>query len=264
MRYKIVIICCLILGLLSCRSNKSIQSQSTNSTQTSDLQNPLNIITAHYTQWNIVRLNGKIKVDGLPIKPSTKIYMRKGELIRISLQAPLVGEVARIEIDNNHILIANKLKNVYFEEETEKILSNASLKISAIQDMLLGRAFLIDKGTITPKMKNLIDIQSNDNNGWIILPKKDSNIGKYAFNTFPDGKLSAIYAQSDNNTISTSAVYDYNNNDTEIEINFISNNKQIKAILTYNSPDWDANEIETLKISDKWKKVSFNDFLKSF
>lgn len=262
MRYKTVIICCLILGLLSCRSNKSIQSQSTDSAKTSDLQNPLNKITSHYTQWNIVRLNGKIKVDGLPIKPSTKIYMEKGELIRISLQAPLVGEVARIEIDNNNILIANKLKNVYFKENTEKILTDPSLKISAIQDMLLGRAFLIEKGTLTAKMEKFIDIQSNDNNGWIILPKENSDVGKYAFNTFSDGKLSAIYAQS-NNT-SASAVYDYNNNDTEIEIDFVSNDKQIKAILSYNSPDWNANKIEALKISDKWKKVSFNDFLKSF
>lgn len=70
----------------------------------------LNIIISSYTPWQSVELNGKLQMERLPLTPSVRIYMEYKQKIFISVRAPFVGEVGRVEIDSTQVVAVNRLK----------------------------------------------------------------------------------------------------------------------------------------------------------
>mgnify|MGYP002908447808 FL=1 len=52
----------------------------------------LNALAASYTPWSSVQLDGKLRMDKLPVSPSVRIYMEKGKKLYISVRAPFVGD----------------------------------------------------------------------------------------------------------------------------------------------------------------------------
>ena len=63
-----------------------------------------------YSNWGSVELNGKFRCSLLPISATVKIYMKKDKEIMASVRAPFVGEVARVEVAEDSVLIVNKMK----------------------------------------------------------------------------------------------------------------------------------------------------------
>ncbi len=74
-----------------------------------------------YTDWTQLRMSGKLRISSLPVTPSLKLYMKKGQELTISASAILVGEVFRVELNRDSLFIVNKLKKVYCKESGEKL-----------------------------------------------------------------------------------------------------------------------------------------------
>ncbi|MDE6144531.1 MAG: DUF4292 domain-containing protein, partial [Muribaculaceae bacterium] len=110
-------------------------------------------ITRGEIEWESLTLAGKFRMNGLPVSPSVRIYMKRDSVILMSLRAPFVGEVGRAEIADSMILVVNKMNKTYVEEPIEKALAYYPGGISDIQNLLLGQAFIPGHGVISPDMK---------------------------------------------------------------------------------------------------------------
>ena len=62
-------------------------------------------ISDGYKNWSRAAWSGKLSTDILPLSATMKVYMEKGKLTLISVRAPFVGEVGRVEIDPDSVLI---------------------------------------------------------------------------------------------------------------------------------------------------------------
>lgn len=105
-------------------------------------------ITSRWLPWNSVSISGKLKMAGLPVSPSMKIYMKRDSALFISLRAPFMGEVGRAEILGDTIMVVNKMKKTYVKESIEKALDHYPGGLADLQDLILGRIVIPGKGLL--------------------------------------------------------------------------------------------------------------------
>ena len=118
-------------------------------------------MTADYKDWKTVELNGRITSIKFFIKPSVKLFMKRGESLMISVRVPLKGEVARLEADKDSVLVVNKLNNTYVRESLEQASKLADITLSDLQDVFIGRVFIAGKGTLTKKDGKRADLYAD-------------------------------------------------------------------------------------------------------
>lgn len=221
-------------------------------------------IYSGYYDWNEISVDGKVKMAGLPINPSAKVYMRRGKDVIISLRAPLVGEVGRIELDNDSLRAYNKLKKTYCVESVGRYLKDADATIADVQDLILARIFLLGSGTLAKSNATKIEISSHPSTGWIVTPKHQPSRAVYGYTVYPDGRLQLASVLSDDGVCEADAEYNYDKSDTEIDFSLKINSKKFALTLIYSSVNKKPKATEPLQINSKWERMSLAKLLKSF
>lgn len=177
----------LLIGLAGCRSSKSIVDQSMLDYSSLTLSERLQEVAAANCPWTQLNLPLKVSLKS-PEKMSLsgRIYMRHNHDIYISLRV-LGIEVANMYVNTDSIYVADKAHKYYLAEPIDKIFAGASLSIGDIQDALLGRAFINNRGTLTADMLNQVTVADGENNSWDISPQSKIN-----------GSISYSFRLSDN------------------------------------------------------------------
>ena len=216
-------------------------------------------ITADYHDWRTISYSGKLSGGGLPLKPSVKIYMEKGNLTIISLSAPIVGEVGRVEIDNENALIVNKYNNTYTIipiAECDRFCPGGS---SALQNLLLGRISLMGKGQLTAADSNdvvVYDAMIYD----VVVPINDYQPCDYTyFYTLDPSTLllsNFLIVSEENESNAGQCAYSYDKDGTTLSFNISLGGKFLEASLQLNKPDLNTKKIERIELSSKYKKVA--------
>ncbi len=157
----------------------------------------LKAMTADYKDWKTVELNGRITSIKFFIKPSVKLFMKRGESLMISVRVPLKGEVARLEADKDSVLVVNKLNNTYVRESLEQASKLADITLSDLQDVFIGRVFIAGKGTLTKKDGKRADLYA-DGDGFLVVPsgQPEDSMFRYGFNAYRDGRVSLLMVSS--------------------------------------------------------------------
>lgn len=152
-----------------------------------ELRAAITDITAGYTPWRAAGWQAKVKSDMLPVSITMKVYMVKDSITLISLRAPLMGEVARVEIDNSSIVAVNKMKKKYAKINLSDYGKYPRLIHSDIQNILIGRVAIIGSGALSDKNASKADIFSVNGEGYVIssqLPAEFGGVGYgYAVDT---------------------------------------------------------------------------------
>lgn len=270
--FKKIIYTLFIISLfVNCKSSAntistdSISEQNSNAPEVTDARDCLPLIASRYTPWQAVKLSGKVKMAGLPIKPSTKIYMEKDKEILVSVSVPFMGEVGRIELTEDSIFTVNKMKNVYAKESVESLFETFDLSIGNLQDMILARVFTLEEGTLTPYSHDYVEAYSDKiEEGWYILPTSQPEFFNYGFKTYTDGKLALLIINATTVEARVDADYVQEGSNTQITLSVEYNGSQEEATLSYGTVDYNPDKMQRLSISSKWKKVGLKTFLKSF
>lgn len=132
-------------------------------------------ISSGYKPWRAAGWSARVRSDILPVSVTMKTYMLRDSLTLISLRAPLMGEVGRIEIDNEAILIVNKMKKRYARFELSSYGELPRAVHSNIQDILIGRVAIIGRGSLSASNCEEADIYSMNGEGYLVacaLPKE--------------------------------------------------------------------------------------------
>lgn len=148
------------------------------------------IIGRYSKPWDQISMQGRLQFEGLPIRPSVKLYMNRGESVIISARAPIFGEVARIELGQNFLTIINKHSKKYCTFDLSNYARTYPGMISDFQDLLLGDIVYPGHGKMTPELSSECHWSYEDGDIFI-LPEKElqwSNMG-YGFMVDPSTSM---------------------------------------------------------------------------
>lgn len=239
--------------------------------------------------WSSVSIQGKLKMKGLPLSPSLKIFMQKDSLINISINAPFVGEAGRVVITPDSVTALNKMSKTYVNEGISDFLKYYPGNFSDVQDLLLARFFLPGVDLQNADLSQYIDVIFEDNQ-FNVVPKGDAIIPGIIYGYVVDAnfrpqmmvvipeerrdvEIDVLYSYpqstqqpfSDEENPSISFPFDslpdypYN-----IQLIYQDGTRLSEVNLELKTPDWNATPPKPLELNNKFKKVSLSDFLRSF
>lgn len=224
-------------------------------------------IISGWNEWNTVSLSGKFKMSGLPLSPSMKIFMERDSSILISMRAPLMGEVGRIEIANDTILAVNKMNKTFVKEPVEKALAYYPGTISDLQDLLLGRIVVPGKGLLSGELVEALDIYSEDDGTTTIVAGEEAALPDFNYgyvvdaNWFTAALMVMPLAKPD---VAVTVVYEYFTNGYDMQLSYQSEKRNYKATLEFNEPEWESKGFDRTKLGGKYTQLTFDKFIKSF
>lgn len=220
-----------------------------------------------YTDWNEVSFDGKISMKGLPIDPSFRIWMRQGSDIIISLRAPILGEVGRLEVASDSITVINRMDKCFTRQSTSDALSRLGMSVIDAQDLLLGRVFTAGSGTLSRSSASKMVVTTNPGGGWILTPKKQHQLAQYGFTVYPDLLLQIAFATSSDDRYQANLEYTWDTKNPgrkSVDVDITAGNKAYHATLDCKEPDFDRpRKIDPAELGKKYKRVSFRRLLSS-
>lgn len=235
-------------------------------------QSALDAILPSYSDWTTAQLNGSLKLKGLPITPSVKIFMEKGKKISISIRASFLGEVGRIEVAGDSILAVNKMKRTYCSYNFRDLTYDYPGIVSDVQSLLLDRVVIPQAGELNANNADFIDINlgGSEEIAWILdFPKglsSSTTMGmRYAINA--NGLISELIGfmmTSDHENV-LDLGYSYRPNGYDMSITFIKDEKaQFSTVVNFDAVQWGAAEPAPIQLNSKFKRMDINNFIRSF
>lgn len=224
-------------------------------------------ITNNWKDWNIVNLSGKFKMSGLPVSPTIKVSMEKGKAIYMSLRVPILGEVGRIEIDSQSITAVNKMKRVYVKENIGQYLQYYPGSVSDIQELLLGKIVMPGFGVITPGMGDSLDVYGVEGGKYAISPNGSIAIEgvEYGYMVGSNLKPEMLLVVPENNPeLNIMVEYSYPSKGYDMKLSLVSPTRNMSATIEFNEPEWNGNLMNPLKLTNKYTKVTIQQFMNSF
>ena len=224
---------------------------------------------AKYGDWRTLVTSGKVTLNsGKSMSSTMQLKMVRGKSISISMR-PLLGiEVAKIHIEGNKIVIIDRLHRVYIEEDASLLTSGVPVDVTTLQDLLLGRAHILGKGTLSAKMGG--DVNISENNGVTTLAPKntyegfgyvytfDSNDNLVALDVFPEGRASiynVVYGNSTGTVAGTVA--------TSISASTTIAKRALTLDLNLKNLQWNSDINNDLEIPSGYSKTNASAILKS-
>lgn len=221
-----------------------------------------------YAPWTVVNLEGKMKMKGLPLSPTVKIFMKRGQLVNMSLRAPFIGEVGRLDLTPDGITIINKMNKTYVEEEFKKsgLMINEVLSINDLQDLLLGRFFIPGHDVMKEDLDELVEIFYEDDQ-FNVIPKKKAEIPgvRYGFavdESFNPTLLVVMPLESSSKDLEVSAEYIRKLSGYDLTFAYAEGSRGYEMTLELKNPVWNGDAPKAIDLG-KYRKVSFQEFMRS-
>lgn len=224
-------------------------------------------ITEPWEEWESLSLSGKLKMAGLPLNPSVKIYMRRDSSVFISLRAPLMGEVGRAEIMGDSLLVVNKMKKTYVRESLEGALSYYPGSLSDIQDLLLGRVVIPGFGLLSHENPEVAEIYPEEDGEYSLIPSQEAELEKFNYGYLIDEcarpKVLLVIPVGEED-VSVSLTYEYFDKGYDIFASYQSPKKIYSGTLELGLPDSGGSPIEPIRLNGRYQRQTFSQFMKSF
>lgn len=230
-------------------------------------QEPQNIapvltdIIESYAPWTNVQFDGKIKTDKLPVSPNLKIYMVRDSLMQMSVRVPLLGEVGRLNLTKDELLIVNKMKRTYVREDASEFFGMYPSGLKDLQSILLARVVILGGGELDAQNAPVVDIESDGNGSWLLLPDTDTGELPFSYGYLVGSNsrtLALTGALSDKGTLEIR--YSYKNRGMQMECTLDAGKKQTQVELDFNTVRWGGSEMSMPKL-DGYTKMGFKEFI---
>lgn len=228
-----------------------------------DINPALDDIIRSYLPWQSAEFNGKLKMDGLPISPTIKMYMEKDSLIQISVRASILGEVARIDLTRGNILVVNKMKRTYLSESTDNLMQAYPGLISDLQSLFLARVTVLGEGQLDYTNYNVVELQDTDKDLWKVIPATDglSDLG-YWYLVNKSSRTQSLNIELPG-TLAAEIDYAYANRGMRMDFNIDTDGKKIELGLDFSSVKWGGSRMAPANLNN-YTRQDIKTFVKSF
>lgn len=223
------------------------------------------IMSGYDADWQELSMQGKLSFDGLPVRPTIKIYMKRGESVIMSARASILGEVARVEINRDSITLINKHTKTYNVQPLGKYLKDYPGGISDIQDILLGQMAFPGQGRLTPELSARAQWISIPGQGTLIYPEPALQFPKsdYGFVADPDDwHLLAFALGLPESQAFLETGYLYGKEGWTLQLKITLRDKPLKGQLELTYPDYSPTPLSPTDAGARYRKVDLKQLLK--
>lgn len=226
--------------------------------------NIVNTILNRYGDWKSVTFNGKIRSSKLPVSPSLRIYAERDSLIQLSLRAPILGEVGRVEITPREFLAVNKYNKTYCRETAENIMNIYPGLIGDIQSLLLGRMVVLGSGELSQQNLPLVDFSPSSDGEWVMVPKEQLADGKlrYGYVILPNGRTRTFYGEM-SDTDNVQIEYGYQDGTMSMGVEVKAKGRSTTATLDFSSVKWGGNRMTPVSLVNGYRQTGIREFIKN-
>lgn len=175
-----VLMSAMTLIAIGCSSSRTAVSDETAASGNEPVQRRFENVVELQRPWSQLQVPVKLSITR-PTKFSIsgRMYMIRDKRIYLSMR--FFGmEVATLDIQSDSIHFYDKYHKKYVADDISSILAGASVSISDIQDLLLGRMFDSGNGELTGKSIGKFTLGSGDDN-WSATPRKAIHGVSYTF-----------------------------------------------------------------------------------
>lgn len=261
----------LIFLLSGCRSAKSPVTPDYSGTKMTLTQRAQYVI-AGYQPWEEINVPLKVAVkEPTKVSVSGRIYMRRDKDIYITLRV-LGMEVANMYVNADSVFVTDKLHKYYIAESISDIFAGASLTIGDIQDALLGRAFVNNRGTLSDNLLKDVTLARDDDNTWTVTPRsRINNRIEYQFRfDDSDNSLSSLVFNVAGKLYGCSYSSPVEVGDNrfmeKLEVKATVGKKNIDATLTFDfdKVKWEVPSSARWRLNDSYKRLTPQALIKLF
>ncbi len=236
------------------------QDQPTTPTATVD---PIDAVIATLGDWQTLQTGGNISLKaGSNFSSSIQVRMVRDQAIFISLRPMLGIEVGRLLITADSLYAVDKVHKRYIAEKVSLLTAGIPVTVSDVQDIFLGRPFLIGKGTLDEALKpqvtcenkgNAIVLSSNENyKGYSYAFSYDKSSRIVSLDIMPQGSATAAYQVKYSDVRATKA----GNIAHNINANATIEKKKMSFSLTYKNIEWNGNVKIDRSIPNGYSRMS--------
>lgn len=274
MKLRLIIILLAATALLSgCRSTKGTTGQTPDNQQTGTVVEGdlFSRLTANYKPWTDVSVPVNIRLTR-PTKFSIsgRANLVRGKSIDISLRM-LGFEMGRAFVTNDSAFVVVKPQRIYMAESLKELTKYVSFTAENIQDLLLGRPFLLGRPTLAGADRSLVEIETFDN-GSLIKPRKQPSMANYGYAAGVEELVTKlIIVSSDNDIFKAEVTYGPHADNTpagalaaDTEVNIATPKASFEAAFAWkwNNAKWNSGATSDFSIPNGYKRVKATDLFK--
>lgn len=256
------------LTATSCKSTQGIQPTATGTTAAT-AASPLQPYT-NFGAWSTLSASGRVQISAgkQQISSSMQLKMTRDQQISISIR-PLLGiEMAKLIITGDTLTILDRYHKIYVQEQISLLTASVPVNIATLQDILLGRAFIVGQGTMQASMDRQVSIEHGDA-GTLITPHEQIAGFSYSFGFDNDCHItslqitpaagSTIYSVAYGNVLSTVA----GNVASTAQISTTISKQPTQLTLQLNKTNWNTSIQDNTDIPADYRRASGESILKA-
>lgn len=184
-----------IVLLTACGTKRQATTQSTTvqlPTATLSTAQRLDAIVGAVGDWSTLQVGGSMNLTGgKSLSSSMQMRMVRDEAIYVSLRPMLGIEVARLLITADSIYAIDKYHKRYVAEKVSLITGGIPVTVSTVQDIFLGRPFVLGDGSLSAANRDKVRVNDRQN-GFALQPQGDYEGYTYSFSYNADNQIVAL------------------------------------------------------------------------
>lgn len=127
-------------------------------------------IAATFGSWTTLQSGGSVSLSGAQkLSASVNVRMERGKSIYISVRPLGLVEAARLVVKGDSVIVIDRLHKRYVCESIRSMIGGLPADVGTLQDILLGRAFVLGKGTFSPGNLGSVSLR-NINGSYLVQP----------------------------------------------------------------------------------------------
>ena len=276
MRNKAIILSLISMAALmtACGTFKkaaSLPDTTTTTTQQGATIDPYDAVIATLGDWQTMQTGGNIKLSaGSSFSSAIQMRMVRDEAIYISLRPVLGIEVGKLIITADSLYAVDKVHKRYLAEKVSILTSGIPVTVKDVQDIFLGRPFIIGQGTLDEALKSQVTT-SNDGGKVTITANEQYKGHGYAFSFDKSNRITALNIVP---TGSSAAAYQVKYSDVKkttagniahgIDANATVEKKKMAFSLSYKNIDWNEQVKIDRNIPSGYTRMSARDLFSMF
>ncbi len=223
------------------------------------------IIANYDSDWTDLSMQGKLSFDGLPMSVSVKVYMKRGESVILSARAPIFGEVARVEVNQDSITLINKHTRCYNVQSLAGLPVDHKAYLTDLQDVLLGQIAFPGHGRLTQESALLSQWLELPTDEALIYPASELQTEGTEYGFVIDSvdwqlRSFVLMLQKTGVVLETKYLYGDKAWTLGLGINLPKKNMNGEVHLSY--PEYEPSPLEFTSGGSKYRKVDFKQLMK--
>lgn len=253
------------------KANATTPTGQTTTTTTMTDTELCDAVLATLSDWQTVQTSGNITLNASSsFSSAIQMRMVHNQAIYISLRPVLGIEVGKLIITADSLYAVDKVHKRYIAEKVSILTSGIPLTVSDVQDIFLGRPFIIGKGSLSKENKH--EVASRREGSTIVLAPIEHFMGYgYTFTFDKSNRIASLDIVPQGSNI---AAYQVKYSDVRgttpgniahsINVNATLEKKKMAFSLIYKDIDWNGNVKIDKGIPGSYSRMSARDLLSLF